>query len=266
MNRLYLIPACLLNLGLLAAISAQEVKVNLPAEQGAATASTPAVSVATSAPAAPAPTFTEAQLLEEFGWFVGKRLGLAELGFTTEQANVVVRGFLTAASGKEAPYDLDKAGPQMDAMMQKKQEVFLTKVRGQNLGEAKVFFEKLKENKNVVSLESGLRYEIVQPGQGAYPKPTDTVKVHYTGRLLNGTIFDSSVDRGQPADIQLNNVIPGWTEGLQKINEGGKIRLYIPPSLAYGDSGQGAIPPSSTLIFDVELLSIQAAAAAPAKK
>ncbi|HTT56567.1 MAG TPA: FKBP-type peptidyl-prolyl cis-trans isomerase, partial [Opitutaceae bacterium] len=95
---------------------------------------------------------------------------------------------------------------------------------------------------------------------GAYPKATDSVKVNYTGRLINGTVFDSSVDAKEPAVLQLNKVIPGWSEGLQKINTGGKIRLYIPPDLAYGDSGQGSIPPGATLIFDVDLLEIGGAA------
>ena len=258
MNRSHLILAGLLSLGALATVSAQEVQLKIPAKQDATTPAAPA--------AAPAPVFTEQQILESFGWFVGKRLGLAELEFNKEQTDSVIKGLLTSATGKEAPYDLDKIGPQMDAFMQKKQEGYLTKLRNQNLGEAKAFFEKLKGNKNVLELPSGLRYEIVQPGTGAFPTPTDTVKVHYTGKLINDTVFDSSVPRGEPVEFQLNKVIPGWTEGLQKINQGGKIRLYIPPSLAYGDSGQGAIPPSSTLIFDVELLSIQAAAAAPAKK
>ena len=88
------------------------------------------------------------------------------------------------------------------------------------------------------------------------------MKVNYTGKLLNGTVFDSSVERKEPVDIELDKVIPGWTEGLQKINQGGKIRLYIPPDLAYGDNAQGSIPPGATLIFDVELLEVNPAPAA----
>ena len=248
MNRSHLILAGLLSLGALATVSAQEVQLKIPAKQDATTPAAPA--------AVPAPVFTEQQILESFGWFVGKRLGLAELEFNKEQTDSVIKGLLTSATGKEAPYDLDKIGPQMDAFMQKKQEGYLTKLRSQNLGEAKVFFEKLKGNKNVLELPSGLRYEIVQPGTGAFPTPTDTVKVHYTGKLINDTVFDSSVPRGEPVEFQLNKVIPGRTEGLQKINQGGKIRLYIPPQLAYGDNGQQNIPPGATLIFDVELLDV----------
>jgi FKBP-type peptidyl-prolyl cis-trans isomerase len=264
MNRSRLIPACLLCLGALT-LSAQEVKLNIPGQQ---TAAAPA---AASAPAggttAPAPLFTESQMLEEFGWIVGKQLGLTELEFTKEQTDAVVKGIVAAAANRPAPYDYNQIGPQMETLMRGKQAAYLTKVRNQNLGEAKAFFERLKAtNKNVVELPSGLRYEIVQPGKGAYPKPTDTVKVHYTGKLLNGTTFDSSVQRGEPVDIQLDQVIPGWAEGLQKINQGGKIRLYIPPDLAYGDSGQGAIPPGAVLVFDIELLDVKATPPAPAVK
>jgi FKBP-type peptidyl-prolyl cis-trans isomerase len=266
MNRSRLIPACLLSLGALA-LSAQEVKLNIPGQQNAATpaaASAPAATVPGVTPAAPA--FTEPQILEEFGWVVGKQLGLTELEFTKEQTDAVVKGIVAAAANRPAPYDYNQIGPQMETLMRGKQAAYLTKVRNQNLGEAKAFFERLKTNKNVIELPSGLRYEIVQPGNGAYPKATDTVKVHYTGKLLNGTTFDSSVQRGEPVDIQLNQVIPGWAEGLQKINQGGKIRLYIPPDLAYGDNGQGSIPPGAVLVFDIELLDVKATPPAPAAK
>ena len=258
MNRFHMIPAGLLSLGLFATISAQDVQPKTPGQPDAPAGAAPGAAVA-----APAPTYSEQQMLETFGWFVGKRLGLAELGFSSEQVDSVVKGMLVCAAGKESPYDLEKIGPPMEAYMQKKQEAYLSKVRSQNLGETKAFFEKLKENKNVVELPSGLRYEIVQPGTGAYPIPTDTVKVHYTGKLINGAVFDSSVQRGEPMEIQLNRVIPGWTEGLQKIKQGGKIRLYIPPQLAYGDSAQQGIPPGSTLIFDVELLDVKPTPPAP---
>jgi FKBP-type peptidyl-prolyl cis-trans isomerase len=259
MNRTHLILAGLLSLGALASVSAQDVQLKIPG--------TPEKTAATPPPAAaPAPTFTEQQILESFGWFVGKRLGLAELEFNKEQTDSVIKGLMMSAAGRAEPYDMEKIGPQMDEFMQKKQEVFLTKLRNQNLGEAKAFFEKLKGNKNVVELPSGLRYEVVKAGTGAYPTATDTVKVHYTGKLLNETVFDSSVPRGEPVEFQLSSVIPGWTEGLQKINQGGKIRLYIPPQLAYGDNGHQNIPPGATLIFDIDLLDVKAtppAAAAP---
>jgi len=254
MKRFHVIPACLLSLSLVATIAAQDAKPQVPGQEAAPSAADRTVLVA--APVAK-PTFTEQQILESYGWVVGKRLGLAELGFSKEQSDAIVRGLMMAAASNEPPYDLDKIGPQLDSFMQKKQDVFLAKLREQNNDESKAFFDKLKEGKNVVELPSGLRYEIVQPGKGPYPTATDTVKVQYTGKLINGTVFDSSAQRG-PLEIQLDKVIPGWTEGLQKINQGGKIRLYIPPKLAYGDRGEQGIPPGATLIFDVELLDTKA--------
>ncbi|MFZ7109666.1 FKBP-type peptidyl-prolyl cis-trans isomerase [Avibacterium avium] len=108
---------------------------------------------------------------------------------------------------------------------------------------------------------SGLMYRIEKAGEGAPIKPDDMVKVHYTGKLADGTVFDSSVQRGQPAEFKLNQVIKGWTEGLQLVKKGGKIELLIPADLAYGKQGAGPIPPNSTLYFKVEVLDVT-----PAKK
>ena len=240
----------------LAAARAQDTKITVPGI-------TPAPAAPAAAPAAPA--FSEAQIVEEFGWFVGKRVGLTELEFTPAEIAAFVKGISIAAAGKDTPYELEKVGPQMDEFMQKKQAAFLTKAKTKSLAASTAYFTKLKENKAIVELPSGLRYEIVKPGEGAFPKASDTVKVHSTGTLVDGNVFDSSVQRGEPAEFPLEGVIPGWTEGLQKINKGGKIKLYVPPHLAYGDDGKGSIPPSSTLIFEVELLEIKAGApAAPA--
>src|SRR6201992_3584588 len=120
----------------------------------------------------------------------------------------------------------------------------------------------LKENaskEGVKTTASGLQYKIVKEGAGKSPKATDTVLVHYRGTLLNGTEFDSSYKRNEPISFPLNRVIPGWTEGLQLVKEGGKAILYIPSKLAYGESGTpgGPIGPNETLIFEVELLKVQ---------
>lgn len=119
------------------------------------------------------------------------------------------------------------------------------------------FMEQNAKNDSVVQTKSGLQYMILQEGNGAKPGPTDEVTVHYTGRLLDGTVFDSSVDRGEPATFPLDQVIPGWTEGLQLMSEGSKYRLFIPSELAYGSQGSGdKILPNATLIFDVELIKV----------
>ena len=119
------------------------------------------------------------------------------------------------------------------------------------------FLEENAKNDSVVQTSSGLQYMVIKEGAGAKPGPTDEVTVHYTGKLLDGTVFDSSVERGEPATFPLNKVIPGWTEGLQLMSEGSKYRLFIPSELAYGEQGAGdQILPNSTLIFDVELIKV----------
>lgn len=121
----------------------------------------------------------------------------------------------------------------------------------------KKFLEENKKKENVKETPSGLQYVVEKEGEGATPTAEDEVTVHYTGRLLDGTVFDSSVNRGEPATFPLNRVIPGWTEGVQLMKEGAKYTFFIPSDLAYGPQGvPGAIPPHSTLIFDVELIKV----------
>lgn len=117
-----------------------------------------------------------------------------------------------------------------------------------------------KEKEGVVEAVSGLQYKMIQEGTGVAPQPKDTVEVHYKGTLLDGTVFDSSYDRGEPAKFPLNAVIKGWSEGLTYVKEGGKIELYIPAELGYGPRGYGNIPGNSTLVFEVELLKVFPAA------
>lgn len=120
------------------------------------------------------------------------------------------------------------------------------------------FLEANRKNPGVHVTESGLQYVIEKEGSGKQPTATSEVTVHYTGKLLDGTVFDSSVNRGEPATFPLNRVIPGWTEGLQLMKEGGKCTFFIPSDLAYGPNGiPNVIPPHSTLIFDVELITVK---------
>lgn len=138
---------------------------------------------------------------------------------------------------------------------------YLQKLQGELEAKAKeagrAFLEENKKKPEVKETPSGLQYIIEKDGTGARPTKEDEVTVHYTGKLLDGTVFDSSVNRGEPATFPLNRVIPGWTEGVQLMREGAKFTFFIPSDLAYGAQGiPNAIPPHSTLIFDVELLKV----------
>jgi len=276
--------AGLASLGLLIAASAQDaVKFNIPgAATPAATApAQPATSApAASVPAAAAPTkkYTEAQVAEAYGWFMGSQMGLRQLEFTKEQVEAMSRGLIGVAAGGQPPFDMKEVGPEVEAFMARKNQVFMGKLKLQQIQANAEFFTKLKENKAVIELPSGLRYEVVKAGTGAVAKPGQVVSINYTGVLITGQVFDSNSERGQPVDVLLQapsaqnpqGAIAGMVEGLQKTGVGGKLRLYLPPSLAYGDEGiQGGIPPAAALVFEVEIVGIKdappAPAAAPAK-
>ena len=125
------------------------------------------------------------------------------------------------------------------------------------IAEGKVFLEANAKKEGVTVTKSGLQYQVLREGTGRSPKATDKVRCHYEGTLIDGTVFDSSYRRGEPADFPLNGVIPGWTEGVQLMKEGAKYRFFIPYLLGYGERGAGSsIPPYSTLIFDVELVKV----------
>ena len=143
--------------------------------------------------------------------------------------------------------------------MQKEQEMKKEREEKGKLAkqEGEAFLKANAQKPDVITRPSGLQYMVLQEGTGKSPKASDTVKCHYEGFLIDGTVFDSSVQRGEPATFPLNQVIAGWTEGLQLMKEGGKTRFFIPYLLAYGPSGAGqSIPPYATLIFDVELIEV----------
>ena len=126
-----------------------------------------------------------------------------------------------------------------------------------NIETGKAYLENNAGREGVTTTASGLQYEVLTEGSGKSPKATDRVRCHYEGRLTDGTVFDSSYQRGEPADFGLNQVIPGWTEGVQLMKEGAKYRFHIPYLLGYGERGAGAsIPPYATLVFDVELIKV----------
>jgi len=156
--------------------------------------------------------------------------------------------------------EIQKAMMKLQEMAMKKQ----TEEADKNKGKSAEFLEKNKTAEGVKVTASGLQYIVVSEGTGPMPTKTDTVKCHYKGTLTTGEQFDSSYDRGQPAEFPVGGVIPGWTEALQMMKVGSKYKLFIPSELAYGASGRPGIPPNSALVFEVELLDIVKAGAAPA--
>jgi len=153
--------------------------------------------------------------------------------------------------------DMDNLFQNLNKEIQEKKAVEAQSAGAENENIGKAFLEKNKSLPGVRVTPSGLQYKVTLEGKGASPKAENTVKVHYKGMLINGKTFDSSIDRGEPAEFPLNGVIKGWTEGLQLIKVGGKATLYIPSDLAYGDKGAGGlIGPKETLIFEVELIEI----------
>jgi len=168
-------------------------------------------------------------------------------------SDALVKGFNDGFSGNTPMLSDMDAGSCLNSYFQKAQ---LAKSEAtKEAGEA--FLAQNKTRKGVVTTESGLQYEILKEGTGKKPKLEDKVTTHYHGTLIDGTVFDSSVNRGEPVSFNVNGVIPGWTEALQLMPVGSKWKLYIPPDLAYGERGAGnAIGPNETLIFEVELISI----------
>lgn len=163
----------------------------------------------------------------------------------------------------------EEMGKVMQEMQQKvaaKKEEEQKKLSETNKAAGEKFLTENKAKEGVQVTSTGLQYKVITAGNGVKPKATDTVSVHYVGKLVDGTEFDSSRKHGdQPVTFPVNGVIPGWTEALQLMPQGSKWEIYIPSDLAYGPAGQGPIPPAATLIFEVELLDVKAAAEADAK-
>ncbi|MFW6339312.1 MAG: FKBP-type peptidyl-prolyl cis-trans isomerase [Wenzhouxiangella sp.] len=175
--------------------------------------------------------------------------------------DLLVEALRAAYAGEETRLTQEEALAERDAFMQRRQQE-MEQQRGveaeRNLEEGQAFLAQNRDNPDVQETASGLQYRVVQEGTGASPEATDQVTVHYVGTLINGVEFDSSRARGEPATFALNQVIPGWTEGVQLMSEGAIYEFFIPADLAYGEQGRpGPIGPNSTLIFEVELLEVQ---------
>jgi len=185
-----------------------------------------------------------------FGMLVAEDLRDTGLEFNYNSFSL---GFREAMEGEETRFTLNEAIDRIETAF----SAFQAEKSRQNLEEGKAFLAENEKRPEVTVTPSGLQVEIISEGDGEMPGPADTVLVHYRGTIIDGTVFDSSYDFGEPLEIPLYRVIPGWSEGLRMMKEGSKARLYIPPNLAYGENGAGGlIGPNATLIFDVELLSI----------
>ena len=193
--------------------------------------------------------------MDKFSYSIGLGIGqnLSSMGIENlavddfaQAIKDVLEGNQTAISHNEAREIVNKYFEELES-----------KMSAVAIEQGQAFLEENKKGPGVVVLPSGLQYEIIKEGTGKKPKATDQVRCHYEGTLIDGTLFDSSIQRGEPAVFGVNQVIPGWVEALQLMPEGSKWKLYIPSELAYGPRGAGEmIPPHSTLIFEVELLEV----------
>lgn len=185
---------------------------------------------------------------------LGQILGgnIADAGLSEEDLSPVLLGLSDAALGREAQVDLDAYGPMVQGFMQ----VRIAAAAEAELAESTAFLDAQAAQDGAVRTDSGIVIQEITPGSGAQPTAEDTVRVHYHGTLRDGSVFDSSVERGEPATFPLGQVIPCWTEAVQTMRVGGKSRLVCPPDLAYGSNGAPGIAPNSALVFEVELLDI----------
>jgi FKBP-type peptidyl-prolyl cis-trans isomerase FklB len=228
------------------AISVQLSAQNKPTTKKPATATKKAP-----AAAKPAPVLKNA--LDSFSY----ALGLSIANFYKEQGVENINSVLVSKALNDV-----KTGKSMlnESEINNAIISYIQDLKSRKAGPAKkegqAFLDSNKSKPGVVALPSGLQYRVVKEGTGPKPAASDRVKVHYHGTLINGKVFDSSIDRGEPVTFAVNEVIPGWTEALQLMPVGSKWQIFIPSDLAYGDAGQGDILPGSTLIFDVELIEI----------
>ena len=193
--------------------------------------------------------------MDKFSYAIGLGIGqnLSSMGIQglavddfAQAIRDVLEGNQTAIRHNEAREIVNKYFEELEA-----------KMSAVAIEQGKAFLEENKKRPGIVTLPSGLQYEVINEGTGKKPKATDQVRCHYEGTLVDGTLFDSSIQRGEPAVFGVNQVIPGWVEALQLMSEGAKWKLYIPSDLGYGARGAGEmIPPHSTLVFEVELLEV----------
>ncbi|TWC38529.1 FKBP-type peptidyl-prolyl cis-trans isomerase FklB [Pseudomonas sp. SJZ079] len=194
---------------------------------------------------------------------IGLNMGksLAQEGMDDLDSQAVAQG-IEDAIGKKEQRLKDEELAEAFGFLQKRSEERMAKLNEESAKAGKTFLAENGKREGVVTTDSGLQYEVLTKADGAQPKATDVVTVHYEGKLTDGSVFDSSIQRGSPIDLPVNGVIPGWVEGLQLMHVGEKYKLFIPSELAYGEqSPTPAIPANAVLVFELELLSIKDTAA-----
>jgi FKBP-type peptidyl-prolyl cis-trans isomerase FkpA/FKBP-type peptidyl-prolyl cis-trans isomerase FklB len=187
------------------------------------------------------------------GQQIGSQIKAQGVALDQDALTASIKDALNGESSRLSQQEMMTAMLNLQKEMQEKQ----AKEGEVNKAAGMAFLKENKSKKGVVETASGLQYVVLKEGNGPSPKPSDSVKVHYRGTLLDGTEFDSSYSRNKPAEFPLQGVIKGWTEGIPTMKVGGKTKFFIPSDLAYGDTGRPSIPPSSLLVFEVELLEIK---------
>lgn len=202
---------------------------------------------------------------KRLSYTIGMDIGRSLAGQQMEMdIDVVIAALRASYAGEETLMTDEEVAAERQRFIEQRQQQMesqRTEEASMNLEEGQAFLTANAAKEGVKVTESGLQYRVIEEGEGAQPVASDRVTVHYRGRLINGVEFDSSYARGEPTTFGLSQVIPGWTEGLQLMREGGKYEFFIPAELAYGERGApGAIGPNSTLIFEVELIEVATAA------
>lgn len=199
---------------------------------------------------------------QKISYMIGNNMGnnLRNERVVTVDIEAVIQGlrdaFAENAQLKISEGEIDSLSKQYEMAYYKRQDEELVASAAPNEAAGQQFMSEYRKKEGVGMTETGVLYEILSEGKGPKPTADDSVKVHYKGTLVDGSVFDSSIDRGEPVTFTLRGVIPGWTEGLQLMNEGTKFKLVIPPNMAYGNRKMGSIPPGSTLVFEIELLKV----------
>jgi len=190
------------------------------------------------------------------GYQFGQSLKYQGLDINMEVYESGIKDALGGTKPRLTQEEIQKTVSELQQRVMAARQKELKEMAEKNLSEGRAFLEENKKKEGVKTLPSGLQYKVLAEGSGKTPQATDSVTVNYRGGFINGTEFDSSYQRGKPATLQVDKVVPGWKEALQLMKEGSKWQIFIPPELGYGDRGGGPIPPNSTLLFDVELISV----------